>query len=82
MSSYIFSHKPSENEYSKVLLYFTRSEVSCQLYGSAGRCRVFAEFSAGITYERISDFLVKCRQEHPAFPQEQQAITAGNAQGN
>ena len=44
--------------------------------------KFFAEFFSGITYERISDFLAKCGQGHPAFPQEQHAITAGNAQGN
>ena len=44
--------------------------------------KFFAEFFSGITYERISDFLVKYGQGHPAFPQEQHAIIAGNAQGN
>ncbi len=30
----------------------------------------------------ITEVPVKCGQGHPAFPQEQRAITAGNAQGN
>ena len=35
--------------------------------------KFFAEFFFGITYERISDFLAKCGQGHPASPRSRQS---------
>ena len=35
--------------------------------------KFFAEFFSGITYERISDFLVKYGQGHPASPRRRQS---------